>query len=541
MSLRRRLTTKHITSRPSRTNQIKQKRRPLFERLELRYALTALAGDFNGDGFDDIAVGAPGEDVGTVSGAGAVNVIYGSSNGLRTSKNQFWQQNELVSSSSETDDAFGSALAAGDFNDDGYDDLAIGVPKEDADSVTDCGAINILYGSSSGLKTGGNRFITQTGLNGGSKSETGDNFGAALAVGDFDNDGVDDLAVGIPLENHDSISNAGGVYIVYGKRGSGLTATRAKYFSQASDGVLDSAETDDRFGSALAAGDFNDDGRDDLAIGVPNEGLGVISQAGAVNVLYGSSSGITATGDQFWHQDVSGVLGAAETSDHFGAALAAGDFNGGGADDLAIGVPDEDLGGASNCGQVNILPGKSSKLTATGDQQWDQGTANILGTRESGDRFGAALASGDFNGNSRDDLAIGVPGEQIGGTDSNGFLEGINAGTVNVLYGSSSGLSSTGNQIWDQAEPGVPGEAEDYDRFGAALVAGDFDGNGRDDLAVGVPGESIGSVSSAGDLMVFYGTSPSRGLTTVGIFDMWQDKLTGSTSETFDLFGAKLG
>jgi FG-GAP repeat len=80
--------------------------------------------------------------------------------------------------------------------------------------------------------------------------------------------------------------------------------------------------------AALAApsalGDFNGDGRADLVVGVPYEDVGTVSDAGAINVLYGTATGISATGNQFWHQNSAGVLDAAEAGDRFGAALAAG-------------------------------------------------------------------------------------------------------------------------------------------------------------------------------------------------------------------------
>ena len=91
--------------------------------------------------------------------------------------------------------------------------------------------------------------------------------------------------------------------------------------------------------SAEVRADFNGDGFDDLAVGVPGEDIGTINSAGAVNVIYGSSGGLSCGGNQFWHQDSSGILDTAEASDQFGDALAAGDFNGDGFDDdLAVGV-----------------------------------------------------------------------------------------------------------------------------------------------------------------------------------------------------------
>jgi len=123
-------------------------------------------------------------------------------------------------------------------------------------------------------------------------------------------------------------------------------------------------------------------------------------------------------------------------------------------------------------------------------QIWDQDKEGIRGGSEEGDQFGCALASGDFNGDNAADLAVGVPYEDVRTTS--------NAGLVNVLYGSHDGLSAVGNQFWNQGSPGIAGSPEAYDRFGRALAAGDFNGDGFDDLAIGVPGESIGTTKKSG-------------------------------------------
>ena len=230
-------------------------------------------------------------------------------------------------------------------------------------------------------------------------------------------------------------------------------------------------------------GDFNGDGRDDLAVGVVGEDLGGASNAGAVNVLYGGPGGLSATGDQFWRQNSTGVLGASEKDDSFGYALAAGDFNGDGRDDLAVGVSDEDLGGVATVGAVNVLYGGAGGLSATGNQLWSQDSPGVLDTAEPSDRFGSTLAAGDLNGDGRDDLAIGTPSDSAGDVCC--------AGAVNVLYGGSGGLSATGNQLWGQDSPGVLDAAEPLDAFGGSLAAGDINGDGRDDLAVGVFSEDL--------------------------------------------------
>jgi hypothetical protein len=136
---------------------------------------------------------------------------------------------------------------------------------------------------------------------------------------------------------------------------------------------------------------------------------------------------LTAAGDQIWDRDIVEVEGGAEALDHFGYALAAGDFNSDGRDDLAIGVPFEDIDSIPNAGAVNVLYGSAGGLMAAGDQPWHQDVADVEGAAESGDEFALALAAGDFDGDGQDDLAIAVPEEDV---------ESIaDAGAVNVLYG----------------------------------------------------------------------------------------------------------
>jgi hypothetical protein len=317
-----------------------------------------------------------------------------------------------------------------------------------------------------------------------------------------------------------------------------LYAQSELIYSQNTSGIADSVEAGDTMGKALVTGDFNNDGRDDVAIGVPNESINGFSQAGAVHVFYGRSASTFSTAtDQFWHQDVSGVQGAAEANDHFGAALAAGDFNNDGFDDLAIGIPDENTPSTvSDSGAVIVLYGTSSGLSSTNNQFWSQNATGIADTSESGDHFGSALAAGDFNGNGFDDLAIGVPGEDI--ENSFPLPTDSDAGSVHVLYGSSSRLGSSGSQRWTQDSSGILDETEIGDNFGFSLAAGDFNGNARDDLAIGIPFEDFGTAvldNDSGAVAVLYGSS--TGVSSTDQF--WTQDSSGISDETEggDTFG----
>jgi hypothetical protein len=417
-----------------------------------------------------------------------------------------------------------------DFDNDGFADLAVGVPREGVGSADLAGAVNVLAGSATGLSGVGGQQLVQG--NGGvpDTAERLDFFGNALAAGNFNNDDFVDLAVGVPGEDVGAITDAGAVTVLYGSA-TGLSGTGGQFFSQDTAGVLGAAETEDGFGSALGVGDFDNDGFADLAIGVPSEGFGAVSQAGAVNVLYGSAGGLTASGNQQFLQGVGGVLGTAEIGDEFGFALTGGDFNNDGADDLAIGAPFEDVGSVFDAGAINVLYGSAADLSVTGDQVFFQGGGGIAGVAEPSDFFGAALAGGDFNNDGAGDLAIGAPFEDIGSV--------LDAGAINVLYGSTAKLNATGNQQFFQGGGGVIGVAEDGDNLGVALGVGDFNNNGFDDLVIGTIGEDIGTIQDAGAVNVLYGSTAR--LTAAGNQQFFQGSggLVG-TAEEGDFVGAAL-
>jgi hypothetical protein len=200
--------------------------------------------------------------------------------------------------------------------------------------------------------------------------------------------------------------------------------------------------------------DFNNDGADDLAVGVPEESVAGHIAAGVVQVLSGSATGVTGTGSQLFTQ----VGGAVEANDDFGFALTSGDFNNNGFDDLAAGAPGETVGGASSAGAVSVLYGSAGGLSGTGGQLFTQ----VGGAVESFDAFGFTLQSGDFNNNGFADLAASAVFEAVGSIS--------NAGAVSVLYGSAGGLTRTGGQLFTQNSPGVLDSAEQDDRFGDALA-----------------------------------------------------------------------
>jgi FG-GAP repeat len=407
-------------------------------------------------------------------------------------------------------------LAPSDFNGDGVSDAAIGAV---GDPPFGEASVHVIYGTRSGLTADASGTAHDDQLR--TFSEPGNQFGWALATGDFNGDGCSDLAVGDPdASNAAGTEEVGAVLVFYGSP-AGLQ-TSPQRLDESIFGSPQGGSFADIFGRSLAVGDFNGDGISDLAVGA----LGVEPE-GAVYVFPGGRLlPLFAGTKRFVEGD--GTVPAAGGGE-LGWSMAAGDFNGDGRSDLAIGA----ISRNSFAGGVFVLRGSASTLlTSTGRQTWTQDSPGIAGTAESDDDFGWSVATGSFKGNGRTDLAIGVPDDSVNGVP--------HAGAVNVIYSAgAAGLSSAGNQLWTQDSTGLGG-AEAQAEFGGSLAAGDFNANLRTDLAVGAVGATAGGKVGAGDVTILPGTT--GGLTATGS-SIWSQATAGiaGTAETGDNFGSGLG
>jgi hypothetical protein len=442
---------------------------PGVRTVAARFGTRLSPGDFNGDGYADLAIGM--QDEGSLpDDAGAVVVLYGSSGGLQAEdpSAQLWSQDSPGLRDQAEEQDFFNEVEAGDFDGDGYTDLAIGAPLDDLDDLSNAGSVTVLYGSTSGLQTHQpeDQFWTQDRPGVGGVAEKDDWFGTALASGDLNGDGFGDLAIGTRFDKVDGIQ-AGTVNILYGgPLGLQASAPADQLWSQDSPGVQEHAEDGEVFGWDLAIGDMNADGYEDLGMGTFDEALDA-PNVGVVQVLYGSAEGLQANApdDQLWSQDSHGVEGRAQAGDFFGHSLFCGDFNGDGVADLAIGVIAENVDGRKSAGAVNILYGSPEGLQAPdpADQLWTQNSPDVSEVAEYNDRMPSSLFAADLNADGRDDLAIGVIEEDIG--------DHFETRVVAVLYGGMAGLQSTApdDQLWTQDSPGVKGLGEGGDQFGTAL------------------------------------------------------------------------
>jgi hypothetical protein len=276
-----------------------------------------------------------------------------------------------------------------------------------------------------------------------------------------------------------------------------LTVERAQSFVPGPCCLMPAA-TELYFGRTVARGDFNEDGFDDLVIAAPGATVDGEEAAGRVAILPGTAAGPTLAGQIAYDELVLG--GEPGTEDLFGAALATGDWNGDGADDLAIGVPGDDTDDGGSAGSLFVLYGNDAQGGMPGPLfggEADQFFLHISlgGFPHPNDRFGSSLATGDFDGDGTDDLAVGISGDNV----QAGYFY---AGSVSILLGGEFGLSPAGGNNFSRLSLSWPDTLQDSEEFGYALAAGDFDGDGIDELAVGAPGRNGDSELWVGEVVV---------------------------------------
>ncbi|GLF94753.1 FG-GAP-like repeat-containing protein [Streptomyces yaizuensis] len=443
----------------------------------------ALPGDFDGNGFRDIAVAAPSAQVGQARQAGAITVLYGSQSGAVTARKQtFHQDSPGIPGDAEEGDRFGTTLTTGDLDGDGYTDLVVGAPGEDYFPPADHnqGMLTVLWGGGQGL-TG------EAGAVDGAFIES--RFGDQLVAGDFDSDGDTDLVVN---NARNGLRMYSGPFLRDGTpAGMNLLSGGGQYTSWLE----------------LAAGDLNGDGRTDLVAADHH------TQGNSRSVFYW-------LGRQGRFQSPSALIDGWGNHVLGGDEVAVGDVDNDGRDEILIGRSRETLGdlpvppGALG-GRITVAPGSAQGPRGDLAHHIHQDTAGVPGTSEAGDGFGSGLAVADLDGDGYEDVTAGVPGEDLPG------VAGLDQGAVVTLWGGAGGLTGTGALSFNQNTAGVPGAAEEGDAFGRTTGPVDTDGDGKAELFTGAPGENL----KAGAVWAFDGTatgpaaqgSVSFGPHTVGI------------------------
>ncbi|MGQ4719183.1 FG-GAP repeat domain-containing protein [Streptomyces anulatus] len=412
--------------------------------------------DFNGDGYRDLAVPYAYNGIvdGTVSfSGGAVLVTFGGPKGLTTKTQLVHQDSPGVPGAGEDNDQFGGALASADLDRDGYADLVVGNPSEES-GKTPVGSVTVVWGSAKGLKGG-------TAL----PRKGGGGFGRDIATGDFNGDGRPDIATvsaSDVLLYRGGFTKSGGLgkVSVYDREGQGWYA------------------------DSLAAGKVTADGKTDLVV-VGVRGIGSTFRTEAW-FLKGAAAGLS-----------SGPAKVIDSKPHERLDAVIGDFDRNGYGDIAVGNPNASGGRGSVTLWYGVSAGPGSRSLS-----FSQSTAGITGASEADDAFGTSLAAGDADGDGYGDLAVGVPGETVGKKSA--------SGAAYLFRGGSGGLKGSRSAVFDKTLPGVAGGTAAQDYFGYDLRLRDLDRNGRADLAVAVPGENTvrilpgakGGVTGAGSIVL---------------------------------------
>ncbi|MGW3283707.1 VCBS repeat-containing protein [Streptomyces sp. NPDC001002] len=424
----------------------------------------AVPGDFNGDGYRDVVLPAPGANVSGKEAAGAVVVLYGSKTGLAAARRKTLTQNTAgIPGTAEAYDRFGAATATTDLNRDGYADLVVTSPYEDTTKGTDAGTVTVLWGSKSGLTSGTDLPTpakaaddpTYYGLDVAAQS-TGAGAKTRIAVsgydgtvffsGPFSRTGT----YGSVTYNRETPSTESVALGDFSGAGTPAPVVVTTRLSDLSGGEV---YTDPSYGNQLqgngliaATGDLNGDGCADLVVGDPDEPAkaGVDGALGGrILVWYGSKQGIATSAKPVQiTQNTAGVPGASEKEDAFGGSLAVADLNRDGLADIVVGSPYEDLA-HPRAGQVTIIPGRTSGALGTGSYSFSQDTPSVPDTSETDDFFGTTVSVGDINKDGKPELFVGAAGE-------NNFT-----GAVWVFPGASARPTATGSRVFTAKAVGL--------------------------------------------------------------------------------------
>jgi hypothetical protein len=466
-------------------------------------------GDVNGDSFADLVLGDPAADVeeGNRRDAGKVYVIFGKP-GLDSVYDLAKSHADIVVTGARPGDMLGTSVAVGDINGDGRLDLIIGAAGADGpdglpERRRDAGAVYVIYGRPTPNKLidifDGDQDLTIHG------ETPGDRFGASVATGDLNGDGIADLIVGATDADgpRKERANAGQVYLFFGSTSLPRTIDLAR---RDADMTVFGRNSTDQLGNVVTSGDVNGDLFDDVIIAAhqadgPGNGR---NNSGEVYILFGSTT-LPAMVDLAKDRPDVAILGA-DAGDTLGVSVALGDLNGDSFHDVIIGAPG--AGGPQNkrpgAGEVYILLGGPS-LQGIYDLAVGRYDTIVYGA-DAGDRLGRAVASGLIGGATFDDpywdLVLGA--DSADGPEN----KRLNAGEAYLILGQDPLPKTIDLRAGDAPVAAVFLGAQADDRLGSAAIAGDLDGDGLAEVILGaLNADGVENLKpDSGEAYIFFGS-----------------------------------
>lgn len=334
-------------------------------------------GDIDGDGYDDVAVGATGDTSAGAANSGAVYLLYGSVSGIDSGA---VADNSAVAKFTNGIGFFtGSSVSIGNIDGDEYDDLLIGSRNDAATG----GSVSIVYGQEVDYNGLSNSIASLPKFTG---ESNGNSFGATSAVGDINNDGFDDVVIGAQF-NNDGATAAGATYVFYGQETDYTGSTSASDVAE-----FTGEATGDNSGTTVATGDVSGDGFDDILITAPGSDDGA-SEAGAVYLVPGNSTAFSATETSLnTMTELTGVT-AGDAIDRVDAV----DVTGDGVDEIIA----SSRVTTENAGAVYVIDGDSSSGSMS---------SGLTITGADTEKFGSAIGGADVNDDGFLELLVGAQG-----------------------------------------------------------------------------------------------------------------------------------